>query len=320
VVVHAKIRDAGYGGGISILRDYIRPRRVLRRGRETVRFETPPGRQMQSDWGEIWTEVAGRRTKVHFMVNTLGYSRRFHFWCTDSEDSEHTYEGLIRSFEHFGGVTEEVLTDNLKAAVVSHSHSGRVVYNERFLDLATHYGFRPRACRPYRARTKGKDERMVGYIKGNFFQRYRSFESLEQMNRLAEKWLSEEADQRVQGTMKEKVRERFEREKSSLGALPQRRYDTSYRQYRTVGWDGYIDVGGNRYSVPDVWCAKTVGIRISLDGLLRVYSAEGEKIAEHRLRGAEEGWVKVPGHHEGLWKRTMQVQQRDLGVYEEVVR
>lgn len=318
VVIYRKICEAGYEGEITILRKYIKPKRVLRQGRETVRYETPPGHQMQSDWGQTWTEVGGQRRKVHFMVNTLGCSRGFHFWCTDSEDAEHTYEGIIRSFEYFGGVTREVLTDNLRAAVVSHSHRGEVVYNERFLDLAGHYGFTPRACRPYRARTKGKDERMVGYIKGNFFQMYRSFESLEHMNTLAEKWLEEVADRRVHGTVKEVVSERFEREREKLQPLPLRRYDTSYREYRIVGWDGYIEVRGNRYSVPDGYCGQTVAIRISHEGLLRVYAADGGKIAEHRLRPAEEGWVKVPWHHEGLWKRTMQVQQRALKEYEEV--
>lgn len=319
VVIYRKICEAGYKGEITIVRKYIRPKRVLRQGRETVRFETEPGVQMQSDWAEIWTEVGGQRKKVHFIVNTLGCSRRFHFWCTDSEDAEHTYEGIIRSFEYFGGVTKEVLLDNQKTAVISHSHSRRVVYNERFLDLARHYGFNPRACMPSRARTKGKDERMVGYIKGNFFQRYRRFETLEHMNVLAEKWLREEADERVHGTVKEVVKERFKREEGSLQVLPALRYDTSYRQYRVVGWDGYLDVWGNRYSVPDAYCGQTVAILISLEGLLRVFAPDGGKIAEHQLRPAEEGWVKVSLHHEGLWKSTMQVQQRALEEYEEVV-
>jgi transposase len=83
-----------------------------------VRFETPPGRQLQSDWGEIATVIAGVETHVDFIVNTLGYSRRFHFWCTDSQDAEHTYEGLVRSFEHFGGVTEEVLVDNVPRNII----------------------------------------------------------------------------------------------------------------------------------------------------------------------------------------------------------
>jgi len=51
------------------------------------------------------------------MVNELAYSRRFHFWCTDCLDAEHTYEGMIRGFEYFGGVTAEVLIDNPKTIV-----------------------------------------------------------------------------------------------------------------------------------------------------------------------------------------------------------
>ncbi len=98
VVIFRLIKEKGYTGGISILRDYIQPKRLLRKNRETVRFETAPGKQLQSDWGELWTKVGGVDTKVHFMVNTLGFSRRFHFWCTTREDAEHTYEGLIRSF------------------------------------------------------------------------------------------------------------------------------------------------------------------------------------------------------------------------------
>jgi transposase len=176
VVILREIQAAGYSGGYTMLRAYIAPKRALRASRQTVRFETAPGQQLQSDWGEVVTLIGGRETRVFFIVNELAYSRRFHFWCTDSQDAEHTYEGLIRSFEYFDGVTQEVLLDNQKAAVLAHPGRGAVRFQERFVDLAGHYGFTPRACRPHRARTKGKDERMVGYIKQHFFVRYRAFE------------------------------------------------------------------------------------------------------------------------------------------------
>jgi transposase len=318
VVILRKIQADGYRGRSTILLDYIRPKRPLRQRRVTVRFETPPGRQLQNDWGEIWTEVAGRRTKVTFSVNTLGYSRRFHFWATDREDAEHTYEGIIRSFEHFGGGTQEVLVDNQKTAVIEHRIGDRVQFNSRFLDLAGHYGFTPRACRPFRARTKGKDERMVGYIKHHFFQLHRHFESFDHVNRLAELWLAEEADGRVHGTVREVVSERFERERPHLQPLPQVRYDTSYRETRQVSWDGYIDVRGNRYSVPDDLRGSGVVIRIHLDDVVSVYGPQGEKVADHRLRPASEGWVTAPSHHERVWRETLRVERRDLSVYEEV--
>lgn len=319
VVIYRKIQERGYEGGMSILRCYIHPKRPLRVSRATVRFETAPGKQLQSDWGEVRTMVAGERSKVHFMVNTLGYSRRFHFWAGRCEDAEHTYEGIIRAFEYFGGITREVLVDNQKSQVISHRIGEKVEFNERFLDMAGHYGFIPRACRPYRARTKGKDERMVGYVKGNFFQRYRSFESLEHLNQLAESWLVDEADRRVHGTVKELVAARFQREAPYLAPLPKVRYDTSYGERRLVSWDGYVDVRGNRYSVPDRLCGSIVMVRIALDGFLSIY--EGEvKVAEHRLRSSEEGWVTVPSHHERLWREVLHVEKRDLSVYEEVSR
>ena len=317
MVILREIQAEGYAGGYTMLLEYIAPKRALRPSRATVRFETQPGEQLQTDWGEVVVEIAGQPTKVYFIVNTLGYSRRFHFWCTDSQDAEHTYEGLIRSFEYFGGVTSEVLVDNQKSAVLLPSNQGQPHFNERFLDLADYYGFTPRACRPYRARTKGKDERMVGYIKHNFFVRYRSFESWAHLNQLAERWLAEEADLRVQGTVKEVVAERFEREKPELRPLPNVRYDTSYLELRQVAWDGYIDVRGNRYSVPASWSGS--GGRAHWPGR----HPAGLPWLKH-------WWPPIPCAAHGragarcqntmphCGKSTLKVEQRSLAAYEEV--
>jgi transposase len=317
VVILREIQAEGYAGGVTTLKDYIRPKRALRPSRATVRFETPPGRQLQSDWGRVTTRIGGVPTEVHFIVNTLGYSRRFHFWCTDCEDAEHTYEGLIRSYEWFGGVAAETLVDNQKAAVLVHRSDEKPRFNERFLDLAGHYGFVPRACKPARAQTKGKDERMVGYVKHHFFVRYRDFESWAHLNQLSEQWLRMEADERVHGTVKEIVRERFAREAPALGALPAVRYDTSYREERQVGWDAFVDVRGNRYAVPADLAGRTVAVRITLDGVLHVYDGE-QLAATHTLRPASEGWVHVPAYHAALWREVLRVEERDLAVYEEV--
>lgn len=218
-VILREIEALGYAGSYTTLKAYVRPQRIMRPSPATVRFETPPGRQLQSDWGQLVTRISGAETVVHFIVNTLGYSRRMHVWATDSEDAEHTYEGLIRSFEHLGGVAAEVLVDNQACAVQEHRAGEKPRFNARFLDLAGHYGFAPRACKPARAQTKGKDERMVGYVKGNFFARYREFESFAHLNQLLEQWLRDEADPRVHGTVKEVVAERFAREAPALSPL-----------------------------------------------------------------------------------------------------
>jgi transposase len=320
-VILRELQAAGYQGGASMLRAYIAPKRPLRAARATVRFETAPGQQLQNDWAKLRTSVGGREQEVHFTVNTLGYSRRFHFVALACEDAEHTYEGLILSFEYFGGVSAEVLVDNQKAEVIRHRPGAVVEFNPRFLALAAHYGFNPHACRPRRARTKGKDERMVRYIKENFFARYRQFESLAHLNQLAEQWLKEEADPRLHGTVKEVVAERFAREAPYLKPLPALRFDTSYQERRGVSWDGYVDVRGNRYSVPDKLCGAEVAVHIGLDGVLKVYDGAGELVARHLLKPVAEGWGCEPAHHRRLWEQALPtVERRSLEVYEEVAR
>jgi hypothetical protein len=158
---------------------------------------------------------------------------------------------------------------------------------------------------------------MVGYIKHHFFQRYREFESWTHLNQLAEQWLREEADQRMHGTVKEVVSERFAREAPVLGLLPAQRYDTAYRETRVVSWDGYVEVRGNRYSVPSHLTGKSVSVRIGLDDSLRIYHGD-ELVTAHHLQPASQGWVTVPDHHKDLWRNALQVERRPLDVYEAV--
>ncbi|AFS53983.1 Mu transposase domain-containing protein [Leptospirillum ferriphilum] len=160
---------------------------------------------------------------------------------------------------------------------------------------------------------------MVGYVKAHFFVRYASFDSLDHLNRLAERCLREEADQRLHGTVRKIVADRFAREAPELLPLPAVRFDTSYRENRQVSWDGYVEIRGNRYSVPASLCGQTVAVRIVLDDQVRIFDREDRIAATHRLRPfRDEGWVTVPEHHAALWKEAFQVMKRDLSVYEEV--
>ena len=317
-VIFADIKERGYTGGITILRDYIQPKRIMRQSKATTRYETEPGHQLQHDWGELMVEVGGELRKVYFSVNTLGYSRRFYAWAAFSNDAEHTYESLIRSFEWFGGVSAQVLVDNQKAAVLTHPANGRVKFNEGFLLLSRHYDFQPKACKPYRAQTKGKTERMVRYVKENFFQRYRRFESLEHLNQQLDDWLIKVADERIHNTVKEKVADRFEREKASLKSLSSIRYDTSYREVRRVPVDAYIDVRSNRYSVPSELVGQQVSIRIGLDRQLLIYSADDTLAASHLLKNGKNQWQLNPVHHRALYDEV-KVETRDLSQYEEAI-
>ncbi|HJU72346.1 MAG TPA: hypothetical protein VJ717_01275 [Gemmatimonadaceae bacterium] len=122
---------------------------------------------------------------------------------------------------------------------------------------------------------------------------------------------------RVDGTVHEVVAVRFAREAPTLQPLPARRYDTAYWEARQVSWDAYVDVRGNRYSVPAAVAGRPVRICITLDGALAVYDGE-QCIARHVLQPAAQGWATVPDHHAALWADTLAVERRPLTVYEEV--
>ncbi len=133
-------------------------RELVAEARATVRFETPPGQQLQIDFGERRVEIAGSSTKVFFFVATLGYSRRLHVQPFGHEKQESWFAGMEGAFQAFGGVPREVLLDNARALILHHDPSSReVVLHPRLHAFARHWGFRVRACAPYRARTKGKD-------------------------------------------------------------------------------------------------------------------------------------------------------------------
>jgi hypothetical protein len=145
------------------------------------------------------------------VTSPLGYSRRLYVRPFRNERQESWFAGVEGAFRHFGGVTEEVLLDNDRGLVAHHDRATREVdFNARLHAFAKHWGFRPRACAPYRARTKGKDERGVGYVKNNAIAG-RHFESWPALEAHLDGWVRDIADQRVHGTTGEVPIERFQR-------------------------------------------------------------------------------------------------------------
>ena len=200
----------------------------MRCGREPieapVRFETPAGRQGQVDFG-TFTLPWGRR---HALVVVLGYSRLLWLRFYPRQTMTVLMEGLEGAFERFGGVPAELLFDQMRAVVLSDDRAagGGLVLNAEFLRFAAHWGFVPRACRPYRARTKGKVERPIRYIRESFFYG-REFANDNDLNEQAVGWLEGTANLRRHATTGERPVERFERDERSallpLAVAPYRR-------------------------------------------------------------------------------------------------
>jgi transposase len=261
-------------------------RELVAAARATLRYETHPGEQLQIDFGERRVEIGGVAVKVFLFVATLGYSRRLHVRPYGHERQDSWFDGLESAFRAFGGVPREVLLDNAKALILHHDPASReVVLHPRLHAFARHWGFRIRACAPYRARTKGKDERGVGYVKRNAIAG-RSFATWSAMEAHLEAWTREIADARVHGTTGETPRERFERDEaaalhSPTGTPP---FITARELLRRVGADCAIEVDGNAYSVP--WRLIGERVRVTVgSGSVRVLHA-GHEVAVHaELKG-----------------------------------
>jgi transposase len=217
-----EIRAAGYTGGLTQLKIFVQEIRPKPVPEPLVRFETEPGDQAQVDFAEFsfpW----GKR---YALLLVLGYSRLLWLRFYPKQDMRTLFEGLEEAFGFFGGVPREILFDQMASVITRDLRSlgGRLVENAEFLRFAAHWGFRVRACRPYRAKTKGKVERPIRYLRESFVYA-RDFVSDEDLNAQAELWLSGVANVRKHRTTQEKPLDRFARdEKMALLALPARPY------------------------------------------------------------------------------------------------
>ena len=217
-----EVRAAGYPGGYSRVRDYVRAVRPREPVEAVVRFETPAGRQGQVDFA-TFTLPWGRR---HALVVVLSHSRLLWLRFYRRQTMAVLIDGLESAFARFGGVPKELLFDQMRAVVLSDQRvgGGELVLNAEFLRLAAHWRFHPRACRPYRAQTKGKVERPIRYIRDSFFY-MRAFANDEDLNEQASRWLEGTANVRRHGTTGERPVDRFERdEREVLRPLARRPY------------------------------------------------------------------------------------------------
>ena len=217
-----ELRGAGYSGGYTQLKDYVRQVRPHAPAEPVVRFETPPGFQRQVDFGTFQLPW-GRR---HALLVVLGYSRLLWMRFFARQTMTTLIRGLESAFEFFGGVPQELLFDQMRSVVLSDERlgGGGLIMNAEFVRFAAHWGFRARACRPYRAKTKGKVERPIRYVRQSFFYG-RTFLNDEDLNAQGEHWLQRICNLRRHRTLGETPRARFERdERIHLGALATRPY------------------------------------------------------------------------------------------------
>lgn len=249
-----EIRERGYTGAYTAVKRFVSAIRPQQQPKPfEVRFETPPGCQGQVDFARFvttFTDEPEVARIVWLFSLVLGYSRHIFARFVLHQDLQTLLRCHMQAFSAIGGVPIEILYDRMKTAVTGEDADGHIIYNRSLIALGQHYGFVPRACRPYRAKTKGKVERPFSYIRQDFFLA-RSFRNLDDLNAQLDDWLDSVANVRLHGTTQRIVAEAFAAEQPELQRLPAVPFDALLKLERRVSHDGLVSIGGNYYSVPD---------------------------------------------------------------------
>jgi transposase len=284
--LHRELAALGYHGGYSAVTDLLREIRPVLPPPFEVRFETPPGRQAQVDFAHfrtVFTDELGVERVVWLFSLVLGHSRMLWGRFVPHQDMQTLLRCHAAAFEALGGAPTEILYDRMKTVVDREEPQGgtepsHIVYNRTLVEFARHYGYLPKACKAYRAKTKGKVERPFRYIREDFFLG-RSFCNLDDLNSQFRQWLDEVANLRTHATTRRVVAEHFAEERPSLQKLPAGPFQAVLRLERRITKDGMVSVDGNLYSVPDTTRRRPVEVHSTADEV-RILE-DGRVVAVH---------------------------------------
>lgn len=291
------LREQGYVGGYTIVKDYVRRIRP-RKTNAYLTLSFAPGECAQVDWGSFASVPVGNtRRQLSFFVMLLSYSRMMYVEFTLSQKQEHFLQCHENAFIHFGGIPKRIMIDNLKTGVLEHKPGEPALINPRYADYARHCGFEVVACNPREPQEKGRVENAVGYIKKNFLKGLR-IDDFAHLAAPARRWLSEVANVRIHRQSGRKPVELWEKEKPHLQALPLNPYDTGTSMRLRASSTFRVTIDTNRYSVPAQYASQFLDVRLYSDKVIVWH--EGQIVAEHVRSYARSGDFENPDHPRAL--------------------
>jgi len=277
-----EIRDRGYTGSLTILKNYLRslggPRRKTRK--VVRRFETGPAVEAQVDWSPYRVPIAGRETVVHCFSMVLCYSRWMYVGFYRNERLETLLFAHTEAFRYNQGFCARLVYDNQTSVTVGRIGT-KPIWNPTFLEFVKHYGFVPMTHRVGHKERSGKVERPFFYVETDFI-RDSKFDTWDDLIARGRIWLDTIANVRPHTTTGRKVDEMYAEEKPLLIALPSVPYGAERREVRKVLSDGYLSVDGSSYPVPHRLVGQYVAVRV-LPHHIEVLDASGEVAIRHAI-------------------------------------
>ncbi|MCO5155923.1 MAG: IS21 family transposase [Aquamicrobium sp.] len=294
--IFERLRDEhGYGGGYTVVKDYVRVARA--RGRETfVPLSHPPG-HAQVDFGEAIGVIGGVRQKIHFFCMDLPQSDAPFVKAYPAETTEAFLDGHVSAFAFFGGVPLSILYDNTRIAVAKICGDGKRERTRAFTELVSHYLFRDRFGRPGKGNDKGKVEGLVKYARSNFMTPIPMAASFDDLNAiLAERCRSRQAERA--GRHATTIGERLAADLAAFRELPAVPLEPCEKRSARVSSTGLVRYRGNDYSVPTAYGFQDVMVKGFVDEIVILFG--GEEIARHQRCYGSGTFVFDPLHYLAL--------------------
>lgn len=311
-VILQNLQGAGFEGKITILKDYLQKKRgSIKKRQPFIRFESPPGKQMQIDWGHFGSLTYGDTArKLYALVVIESFSRMLYVHFTHSQKQAALHQGLLEAFTYFGGSPDELVVDNMATAVIERDGS-LIRFNDAFLDFLRPFKIVPRACNPGAPYEKGKVERAIQYVRRNFWP-LRSFHDLNDVQKQARDWIDTVANVRIHQTTGQKPIARFKQ--VALKPLPDPLPDCRETQSLLVHKDFALRFDGNTYTTPPWTIAKTLTLKAD-QHTVTIYHRQ-KPVAVHARSWKRRERVELASHKEMVRKIQKKLwQSRDVAVF-----
>ena len=307
--IFQRLREEGFAGGFTIVKDYVRKVRPPHR-EAFLRLSFAPGECAQLDWGEYGSiGVGSTRRCLSFFVMVLAYSRLMYVEFTVSQTMEHFLACHEHAFAAFGGCPARLMIDNLKSAVLRRSIGEAPIFNPRYLDFARHWGVDITACNLARGNEKGRVENGVGYVKKNFLNGLELLD-FSAVNPAAQLWLDTIANVRIHGETHRRPLDLFAEEQPHLHPLNPRPYDIARIETVRASKQFRVLLDTNRYSVPAEYANRRVTLKATPERVC-IYHHD-QLIARHNRSYDRRQDIEDPDHPKALLAQRRNAREQRL--------